>query len=539
MHLIASHMPQPPAFSASIDLQQTAAQIATFAGQVSDAQTQIIARQKALIQLTNRIRQSLDWKTICKTATTDLRSLLSTDRVAIYRFNEDWSGEFLFESAGEEWVSLVDAQEENDLISKNINDCSVKRLDLEKTRSKTDTYLQSSAGGSFVQSETFRVCQDIYSAGFSDCYIEVLESYQARAYVVIAIYVENRLWGLLATYQNDGPRDWLEEDINLLVQVAEQLGVALNQAEYVQTIQQQSVQLEQALQDLKQSQVQMVQNEKMASLGQLVAGVAHEINNPVNFIYANVSHVNSYAEALLSLLDDYQQCDFASSTALADIRQKVEEVDLDFICEDLPKTLASMKVGAERIRHIVLSLRNFSRLDESEVKSVDLHEGIDSTLLILAHRLKGNSDRPKIHIVKNYGNLPAIQCYPAQLNQVFMNLLANAIDALEEAVLVGKIDGLKQDSASAEWVTPPTIWIDTSLREGQAEIRIRDNGIGIEEESKSKIFDHFFTTKSVGEGTGLGLAISQQIVVDNHGGTLSLKDTPQGTEFVMKLPLSC
>lgn len=523
--------------SSPVNLQTTAAQLAAFAEQVSDAQAQIIARQEALIRLTNRIRRSLDWETICKTTTTDLRSLLSADRIAIYRFNKDWSGEFLFESVGAPWVPLVKAQATNEQISKNINNCSVKLLDTDRASSTADTYLQASAGGAFVQSEVFRVCPDIYSGGFSDCYIEVLESYQARAYAVIAIYVESKLWGLLAAYQNSGPRNWLDEDVNLLVQVAEQLGVALNQAEYVQTIQQQSVQLEQALQDLKQSQARLVQNEKMSSLGQLVAGVAHEINNPVNFIYANLSHVNAYSQDLLSLVESYQQCSSRSSEALAAVHQKANEMDLAFVFEDLPKTLASMEVGAERIRHIVLSLRNFARLDEADVKPADLHKGIDSTLLILGHRIKGNGDRPKINIVKHYGDIPDVRCYPAQINQVFMNLIANAIDALEEAVLAKKLDS-KTNSDSAKSITAPTLWIDTGITEvEQVEICIRDNGPGIEEEVRSKIFDHFFTTKPIGEGTGLGLAISRQIVVDNHHGTLLLGNPHSGTEFIIRLPL--
>lgn len=490
----------------------------------AEAQKELLARQKSLVKITNRIRRSLDWSVICETATTEVRHLLKADRVAIYRFNPDWSGHFVFESVGEQWTPLASAEAQNSYVSANVSTCSVKQLSRTKN---ADTYLQTEQGGSFVQGEMFRTCSDTHSANFSDCYVETLDSYQARAYAIIAIYVDQKLWGLLAAYQNSGPRDWHEDEVQLLVQVAEQLGIALKQSEHVQTIQQQSDELQKMLEKLQQSQVQLIQNEKMASLGQLVSGIAHEINNPVNFIYANLSHVNSYTDELLALASVAKQQDFQA------FQDKVEETDLSFITKDLPKTLASMKIGAERIRHIVLSLRNFSRLDEADTKAVDVHQGIDSTLLILGHRTKAHGHRAKIEIAKAYADIPLVECYPAQLNQVFMNLLTNAIDALEEAIDAGKLDA--ENPTESE---QPTIWIKTQLNErSQVEIRIRDNGIGLDEGTSSKMFDHFFTTKDVGKGTGLGLSISKQIVEENHSGKLYAEPTTtRGVEFIICLP---
>ena len=255
--------------------------------------------QDALIRITNKVRRSLDFSVICETVTQEMLSLLNADRVAIYQFNSDWSGRFVFESAGSEWISLVEAQQSNELIAKNVNACSVRSLD---TGATADTHLQMTYGGSFVQGEIFRVCEDIEDAGFSDCYVEVLKSYQARAYAIIAIYVDNQLWGLLAAYQNTGPRQWKETEVQLLSQVAEQLGIALKQAEYVKTIQAQNHEISEALQQLSESQAQLVQTERMASLGKFVAGIAHEVNNPINFIHANLPHVESYVNDLLTLV---------------------------------------------------------------------------------------------------------------------------------------------------------------------------------------------------------------------------------------------
>jgi GAF domain-containing protein len=674
-------------------------------------------RQKALSKTVDKIRYSLDIETIFQTTTQEVRQLLKSDRVVIYRFNPDWSGEFVAESVAEGWTSLLKAQSVRPELNKNISDCSLKAW----AAFSADTYLQDTKGGKFVKGEPFSVCSDIYQAGFSDCYVRSLQGYEVRAYATFAIYHGQRLWGLLAAYQNAAPRQWQkdeiellteisnhlgialqqaeylqqvtvqasqlqlqavqlkksadrqkalvktvdkirqsldintifqttthevrqflevervaiyrfyanwsgefvadsivdgwapsvqnqtliladalapkqggqyprnetfvpilqgeklwgllvasqssqprywqEEEINLLAQVGSQLGVALQQAELLEQTQKQAAELTLALREVQQSQSQLIQGEKMAGLGQLVAGVAHEINNPVNFIYGNLSHVGEYAQDLLDLADLYR-----NQGSAAEIAERMEAIDLEFISQDLPKTLNSMKIGADRIRQIVLSLRNFSRHDEATMKPVDIHEGIDSTLMILQHRIKATSDRPAINLIKEYGDLPLVECYPAQLNQVFMNLLSNGIDALEEKCEEGtdeqlgawqlalKINSKLKSSQGSNpfedeggWVNPLgndhplsalTIRIQT-LREGdRVIIRISDDGFGIPEAVRSRIFDPFFTTKPIGKGTGLGLSISHQIVVDKHQGKFTCTSQPgQGTEFCIEIPI--
>ncbi len=286
----------------------------------------------------------------------------------------------------------------------------------------------------------------------------------------------------------------------------------------------QAQKLETTLSQLKQTQTQLIQTEKMSSLGQLVAGVAHEINNPISFIYGNLAPASEYIEDLLNLVELYKQHYPAPNR---EVQDQIEAIDLDFIMEDLPKLVASMKLGADRIREIVLSLRNFSRLDEAEMKPVDIHDGIDSTLLILQNRLKAKPDHPGIKIRKEYGKLPQVECFAGQLNQVFMNILANGIDALE---------------SDPKLINSPThvpeIKIQTEILENQVLIRFADNGPGMTEKVRKCLFDPFFTTKPVGKGTGLGLSISYQIVVEKHHGMIVCNSqVGQGTEFVITIPL--
>ncbi|WP_392534125.1 sensor histidine kinase [Nostoc sp. C117] len=289
-----------------------------------------------------------------------------------------------------------------------------------------------------------------------------------------------------------------------------------------------NIQLRKTLQELQHTQVQLIQTEKMSSLGQLVAGVAHEINNPVNFIYGNLMHVREYSQQLLTLINLYQQqyCNYNP-----EITSLIDRMDLEFVINDMPKILSSMALGTDRIREIVLTLRNFSRLDEAEMKLVDIHEGINSALLILQYRLKEKHKYQEIAIIKDYGSLPLVECYAGGLNQVFMNIISNAIDALyqyEIECLQGEIEK-----------EPSSIIIHTKVKnEDFIIITIKDNGSGMNEEVKTRLFDPFFTTKPVGKGTGLGLSISYQIIVDKHKGKIQCISEPgKGTEFVIEIPI--
>jgi PAS domain S-box-containing protein len=347
-----------------------------------------------------------------------------------------------------------------------------------------------------------------------------------RAIVINSIQTSSGDIGCLVCGTHQQSRHWQDWEIELLQAVAERLAIALYQADLyrqaqdsARQAQEQAERLQTTLQELQQTQSQLIQTEKMSSLGQLVAGVAHEINNPVNFIHGNLTHLSNYTEDLLSIINLYQETYPAPD---AELEEAITDLELDYITEDLPKILASMRMGTDRIRKIVLSLRNFSRLDEADMKEVDLHEGIENTLLILQNRFKTKGDRHSVELIKEYGKLPLIECYASQMNQVLMNIINNAMDALE--------------SNPSE--TLPTIRISTEVRGDRAIIHIADNGPGMTEQTKSRLFDPFFTTKPVGKGTGLGLAISYQIVVEKHNGILDCITAPgKGSEFIIQIPI--
>ncbi len=344
-------------------------------------------------------------------------------------------------------------------------------------------------------------------------------NFQLRAYVT-----SNDEVGILATSLNQLV-EWVgdyTQELELARQSLEQRveertqELELARQSLEKRVEERTQELQKTLQDLKETQGQLIQTEKMSSLGQMVAGIAHEINNPANFIYGNIQCASEYTQDLLNLVSLYQQ-EYPDPIWL--IEEKIEEIDLNFIHKDLPLLLSSMKTGTQRIREIVLSLRNFSRLDEADMKEVDIHEGIDNTLLILNHKLQS-----EIEVIKNYRDLPLVECYPAQLNQVFMNILNNAIDALLDQ---------KADSDKSKKIIINTINIDDVY----IKVGIIDNGSGIRPEIKNKLFDPFFTTKPVGKGTGLGLSICYQII-DKHNGKIEvISEFEQGTEFIILLPI--
>jgi two-component system, NtrC family, sensor kinase len=354
------------------------------------------------------------------------------------------------------------------------------------------------------------------------------------AFAGYPLLVEDALVGVIAMFARHPLSESVLEAISLVAnEIA--IGIKRKQAELAllaseAQLRQQTQNLEQTLGELQRTQSQLIQSEKMSSLGQLVAGVAHEINNPISFIFCNITHADTYTQDLLQLIQLYQK---HYPQPVAEIQAQAEAIDLEFMLEDLPKLLTSMKVGAERIQQIVLSLRTFSRMDEAQIKQVNIHDGIDSTLTILQNRLKAKPDCPEIEVIKDYGNLPLVECYAGQLNQVFMNILCNAIDALEEGHKSRVIEHRKQDQS------PPTIRIRTQLiQPNQVIIQIADNGPGMTETVRQRLFDPFFTTKPVGKGTGMGLSISYQIITERHGGSLQCISSPgQGAELAIQIPL--
>ncbi|MDF5706702.1 MAG: AAA family ATPase [Nostoc sp. S4] len=465
-----------------------------------------LAQQKTLFNVVTQMRESLDLDAIFGAVTQNIRRILNADRVGIYHFN------------------LESKYEYGEFIAEDVLPAFPSALTI-----KIQDHCFGEDYATLYKKGRFCAIADIETADVLDCHRAILQQFHIRASLVVAIMQDEELWGLLCIHQCDQPRHWQTSEIQFAQQIAAQMGVALKQTELLTKTRQQATQLEQTLQHLQQTQLQLVQNEKMSALGNLVAGVAHEINNPLSFIIGNLKPAKEYVQDVFELIDLYQQ---KLPNPDNEIEDEIAAIDLEYLREDLPKLLDSMTLGIDRIRDISISLRTFSRADKDYKVPFNIHEGIDSTILILKHRLKANENRPAIEVVKDYNKLPLVECFAGQLNQVFMNLLANAIDALEESNQGRSFVNIQAN--------PNQITIQTRLAEDGQHIliRIADNGVGMAESVKQQIFDYLFTTKSVGQGTGLGLAIARQIVVERHGGTLKVDSVlGQGTEFTIVLPV--
>jgi len=454
-------------------------------------------KEQLLNQLTQSIRSSLKLNTIFSTATREIAISLGVDRVAIAQYLPEkqlWINiSEYYDFTQLETILGLEISDKNNEISDRL-----KRLEI-------------------VKIDDTNTCPNEIK--------QRLNQLSPGAWLFVPLKVDSQVWGSICVVKENRSYYWQVFEVELLCAVADSVAIAIKQAQIYQEIQSYAQQLEETLTELKNTQAQLVQRAKIASLGQLVAGVAHEINNPVNFIYGNITVAMDYARDLLDLVALYQN---NYPQPVAEVRQKLEHIDADFIADDYPKLLKSMKDGASRISQIVLSLRNFSRLDEKEYKSVDIHEGIDNTLLILQHRLNGSNNGNEIEVIKDYSLLPKINCYASQLNQVFMNVIANAIDALETQSSPRQITiSTKMDIGESSSPLSSTIMI-----------LIADNGCGMSEEVRYKMFDPFFTTKPVGSGIGLGLAICHTIVVEKHRGQIGCTSAPgQGTEFIMQIPI--
>jgi signal transduction histidine kinase len=481
----------------------------------AQSQARIRSQQKVLLQITSQIRQALQWNIISDTATKNTRHLLNADRVAVYCFSHSPSGDFQSESIHPSCAQHFGYFQNHQALS-------LKKVYLSsKTETVTSQYVAASQYTAIALSE-----QNL--SQYSEPWVELLNTLEARACVLAPILNGPQLWGLLTVFQHAENRYWKLDEISLISQIADYLGIALQHAEQRTKIQAQSKELERLGREMEGLQTHAIQSEKMASLGQLVAGVAHEINNSVNFIHGNLKYVKEDMGSLLHLLQLYRS---SYPTPTSAIQTVEDELDINFIQTDLPKQIDSMQAGSDRVRQIVLSLRNFSRKDETSLSTVDIHDCIDSTLVILQHRLKPTPKRPAIQVLRNYADLPPIECFCGQINQVFMNILVNAIDALDERTLQSIEYGMSPP--------PNRIIIQTKLIDpAQIKISIIDNGLGMKASVRERIFEPFFTTKDLGKGTGMGMSISHQVITEKHSGTLECYSKPdEGTEFVIHLPI--
>ncbi|MEM9272489.1 MAG: ATP-binding protein [Cyanobacteria bacterium P01_F01_bin.143] len=531
----------------------------------------VAERVKATATVIDKIRRSQDIKTIFTSATKEIRHILQSDRLVVYQFNSDWSGQVVAESVGSGWISLIAEQEEDQVLRGNrIQGDRCLLRDWKQGESdnafKADSFLQETAGGRYAYGQKFSAVDDIYSKGFPDCYVRSLEKTQAKAYLIVPIFQERKLWGLLGAYQNDSTRNWQKSEIDLMILIAQQLAVALQQAEYVNK-------LKKAFKELKQTQRQLIQQEKLAALGQLIAGIAHEINTPLGAIQASAGNntkalvaaiaelpqLSEYLKAeekeiffqLLNraitrkphysssekrplkrqLANQLQTYEIDNARRIADLLIDIgiyDQIELylsllkhpyvDWILEliynlaCLMGNTRTILTSVEKASKVVFALKNYSRFDHSGHKHlVDITEGLSTVLEIYHNQLKQN-----IEVVLNYQKLPKIWCYPDELIQVWTNLIHNGIQAMENG---------------------GTLIITTSEENQGIKVEISDSGSGITQDIREKIFDPFFTTKPTGEGSGLGLHISKKII-NKHQGTIAVESEPGHTRFSIWLPLS-